>query len=87
MSARSLALLWPRVQDPARPDVWSRREGQDLCIAAQGYSFARVLERWRLDAPSVVATKIGGRDRIARFAVEHAAFADLLLFDAVAGGD
>jgi hypothetical protein len=77
MSVRSLALLSPRVRDPARPDFWSRREGQDLSIAAQGRSFARLLERWRLDALSVVATNIGGAIGLRALLLEHAAFADL----------
>jgi pimeloyl-ACP methyl ester carboxylesterase len=64
-----------------------RREGQDLSIAAQGRRFARLLEHWRLDAPSVVATDIGGAVALRALLLEDAAFADLLLFDAVTGGD
>jgi pimeloyl-ACP methyl ester carboxylesterase len=64
-----------------------RREGQDLSIAAQGRRFARLLQHWRLDAPSVVATDIGGAIALRALLLEDAAFADLLLFDAVTGGD
>ncbi|MFZ0091649.1 MAG: alpha/beta hydrolase [Solirubrobacteraceae bacterium] len=64
-----------------------RREGQTLSIAAQGRRFAHLLEHWRLDAPSVVATDIGGAIALRALLLEDAAFADLLLFDAVTGGD
>ncbi|MGB9182608.1 MAG: alpha/beta hydrolase [Solirubrobacteraceae bacterium] len=64
-----------------------RREGQDLSIAAQARRFAALLEHWRLDAPSVVATDIGGAIALRALLLEDAAFADLLLFDAVTGGD
>lgn len=64
-----------------------QREGQDLSIAAQGRRFARLLEHWGLDAPSVVATDIGGAITLRALLLEGAVFADLLLFDAVTGGD
>ncbi len=64
-----------------------QRAGQDLSIAAQGRRFARLLEHWRLDAPSVVATDIGGAITLRALLLEGAVFADLLLFDAVTGGD
>jgi pimeloyl-ACP methyl ester carboxylesterase len=64
-----------------------QREGQDLGIAAQGRRFARLIEHWRLDAPSVVATDIGGAIALRALLLEDAPFADLLLFDAVTGGD
>lgn len=64
-----------------------RREGQDLSIRAQGRRFARLLEHWRVDAPSVVATDIGGAIALRALLLEDAGFADLLLFDAVTGGD
>lgn len=64
-----------------------QREGQDLSIAAQGRRFARLLDHWGLDAPSVVATDIGGAIALRALLLEGIAFADLLLFDAVTGGD
>lgn len=64
-----------------------QRAGQDLSIAAQGRRFAQLLEHWGLDAPSVVATDIGGAIALRALLLEGAAFADLLLFDAVTGGD
>lgn len=63
-----------------------QQAGQDLSIAAQGRRFARLLEHWGLDAPSVVATDIGGAIALRALLLEGAAFADLLLFDAVTGG-
>jgi pimeloyl-ACP methyl ester carboxylesterase len=62
-------------------------EGQDLTIAAQAHRFARLLEHWGLEAPSVVATDIGGAIALRVLLLNRAAFADLLLFDAVTGGD
>lgn len=53
-----------------------RREGQHLSIAAQGRRFARLLQHWRLDAPSVVATDIGGAIALRALLLEDAAFAD-----------
>ncbi len=64
-----------------------QRAGQDLSIAAQGRRFARLLEHWGLVAPSVVATDIGGAIALRALLLEDAAFVDLLLFDAVTGGD
>jgi pimeloyl-ACP methyl ester carboxylesterase len=64
-----------------------QREGQDLGIAAQGRRFARLLEHWRLDLPSVVATDIGGAIALRALLLEGASFGDLLLADAVTGGD
>ncbi|MDX6553147.1 MAG: hypothetical protein QOH74_1635, partial [Gaiellales bacterium] len=64
-----------------------QREGQDLGIAAQGRRFARLLEHWRLDAPSIVATDIGGAIALRALLLEGASFGDLLLADAVTGGD
>ena len=64
-----------------------QRPGQDLSIAAQGRRFARLLEHWRLDAPSVVATDIGGAIALCALLLEGACFGDLLLADTVTGGD
>lgn len=64
-----------------------QRAGQDLSIAAQGRRFARLLEHWELDAPSVVATDIGGAIALRALLLEDVVFGDLLLFDAVTGGD
>lgn len=64
-----------------------RREGQNLTISAQGSRFARLLKHWGLEAPSVVATDIGGAIALRALLLEGATFADLLLFDAVTGGD
>jgi pimeloyl-ACP methyl ester carboxylesterase len=63
-----------------------KREGQDLSIAAQARRLARLLEHWDLGTPSVVATDIGGAIALRALLLERAAFADLLLFDAVTGG-
>ena len=49
-----------------------QREGQDLGIAAQGRRFARLIEHWRLDAPSVVATDIGGAVALRTLLLEDA---------------
>ena len=64
-----------------------QREGQDLSIAAQGRRLARLLGYWGLDSPSVVATDIGGAIALRALLIERVQFADLLLFDAVTGGD
>lgn len=64
-----------------------RREGQDLSIAAQARRLARLLEHWGVDAPSVVATDIGGAIALRALLLENCAFSDLLLFDAVTGGE
>jgi pimeloyl-ACP methyl ester carboxylesterase len=64
-----------------------QREGQDLSIAAQARRLAHLLEHWGLAAPSVVATDIGGAIALRALLLERVAFADLLLFDAVTGGD
>jgi pimeloyl-ACP methyl ester carboxylesterase len=64
-----------------------QREGQDLSIAAQARRFARLLEHWGLSTPSVVATDMGGAITLRALLLEGAAMADLLLFDAVTGGD
>jgi pimeloyl-ACP methyl ester carboxylesterase len=63
-----------------------QREGQDLSLAAQGRRFARLLAHWQLQAPSVVATDIGGAIALRALLLEGASFGDLLLFDAVTGG-
>lgn len=60
-----------------------QRDGQDLGIAAQGRRFARLLKHWGLDAPSVVATDIGGAIALRALLLEGASFSDLLLADAV----
>jgi pimeloyl-ACP methyl ester carboxylesterase len=64
-----------------------QRDGQDLTIAAQGRRFAHLLDHWHVDAPSVVATDIGGAIALRALLLESASFGDLLLFDAVTGGD
>jgi pimeloyl-ACP methyl ester carboxylesterase len=64
-----------------------QREGQDLSLAAQGRRFAQLLQHWQLQAPSVVATDIGGAIALRALLLEGASFGDLLLFDAVTGGD
>lgn len=64
-----------------------QREGQDLSLVAQGRRFASLLQHWQLGAPSVVATDIGGAIALRALLIEGASFSDLLLFDAVTGGD
>ncbi|MBN9792544.1 alpha/beta hydrolase [Pseudonocardia sp. TMWB2A] len=61
-------------------------EGQDLTLAAQAGRFARLLEHWGLDEPSVVAGDIGGAIVLRAHLLEHARYRDLTIFDAVGGG-
>lgn len=63
-----------------------QREGQDLTIAAQARRFARLLEHWGLDEPSVVANDIGGAIVLRAHLLEDARYRDLTIFDAVSGG-
>jgi pimeloyl-ACP methyl ester carboxylesterase len=63
-----------------------RRDGQDLSLAAQGRNFAELLHQWNLQCPSVVACDIGGAIVLRALLLEHAAYSDLTLFDAVTGG-
>lgn len=63
-----------------------KRDGQDLTLAAQGRNFAELLRQWNLQCPSVVACDIGGAIVLRALLLEHAAFSDLTLFDAVTGG-
>jgi pimeloyl-ACP methyl ester carboxylesterase len=63
-----------------------KHDGQDLTIKAQGRNFAALLDQWGLDRPSVVACDIGGAIALRALLLEHAAFSDLVLFDAVTGG-
>lgn len=61
-------------------------EGQDLTIAAQARRFARLLEHFDLDEPSVVANDIGGAIVLRAHLIEAARYSDLTIFDAVSGG-
>ena len=63
-----------------------KRNGQDLTLAAQGRRFAELLRFWNLNRPSVVACDIGGAIALRALLLEGAAYSDLTLFDAVAGG-
>jgi len=63
-----------------------KRDGQDLTLAAQGRRFARLLEHWGLDAPSVVAHDIGGAIVLRALLREGSTYRDLALLDAVSGG-
>jgi pimeloyl-ACP methyl ester carboxylesterase len=60
--------------------------GQDLSLAAQGRNFKELLGQWNLQSPSVVACDIGGAIVLRALLLEHAAYSDLTLFDAVTGG-
>ena len=62
------------------------RDGQDLTLAAQARNFAELLRRWNANRPSVVACDIGGAIVLRALLLEHAAYSDLTLFDAVTGG-
>jgi pimeloyl-ACP methyl ester carboxylesterase len=62
------------------------RDGQDLTLAAQGRNFAELLRQWNLHRPSVVACDIGGAIVLRALLLEHVAYSDLTLFDAVTGG-
>lgn len=62
------------------------RDDQDLTLAAQGRNFAELLRQWNLQCPSVVACDIGGAIVLRALLLEHAAYSDLTLFDAVTGG-
>ncbi|MDT5001977.1 MAG: hypothetical protein QOK12_4082 [Mycobacterium sp.] len=63
-----------------------RRDGQDLTLAAQGRNFTELLHQWNLQCPSVVACDIGGAIVLRALLLEHTAYSDLTLFDAVVGG-
>ncbi|MDN5913698.1 MAG: alpha/beta hydrolase [Pseudonocardia sp.] len=63
-----------------------KHEGQDLTLAAQARRFARLLEHWDLDEPSVVANDIGGAIVLRAHLIESARYRDLTIFDAVSGG-
>lgn len=63
-----------------------RHEGQDLTLAAQARRFARLLEHWGLDEPSVVANDIGGAIVLRAHLLEATRYRDLTLFDVVSGG-
>ena len=64
-----------------------KHQGQDLTLAAQGRNFAELLRRWNLHRPSVVACDIGGAIALRALLLEQASYSDLILFDAVTGGD
>src|SRR4051794_18058504 len=63
-----------------------KHEGQDLTLAAQARRFARLLEHWGLEQPSVVANDIGGAIVLRAHLMESARYRDLTIFDAVSGG-
>jgi pimeloyl-ACP methyl ester carboxylesterase len=64
-----------------------QREGQDLSLAAQARNFAGLLDHWGLSHPTVVAHDIGGAVALRALLLEEAEYRDLILFDAVSGGD
>lgn len=63
-----------------------KHEGQDLTLAAQTRRFARLLEHWDLEEPSVVANDIGGAIVLRTHLIESVRYRDLTVFDAVSGG-
>ncbi|MFD4027223.1 alpha/beta fold hydrolase [Streptomyces sp. NPDC058576] len=64
-----------------------QREDQDLSLAAHARNFARLLEHWKLNCPSVVAHDIGGAVALRTLLLEEQTYRDLTLFDAVSGGE
>jgi pimeloyl-ACP methyl ester carboxylesterase len=64
-----------------------KREAQDLSLATQARHFTRLLNHWGLDRPSVVAHDIGGAVVLRALLLETANYRDLILFDAVSGGE
>jgi pimeloyl-ACP methyl ester carboxylesterase len=64
-----------------------KAEGQDLTLAAQARNFVRLLDRWGLTSPSVVAGDIGGAIVLRAMLLEGARYRDLTLFDCVSGGE
>ncbi|MFD8565924.1 alpha/beta fold hydrolase [Streptomyces sp. NPDC059639] len=64
-----------------------QREGQDLSLAAHARNFARLLDHWKLSRPSVVAHDIGGAVALRTLLLEERSYRDLILFDAVSGGE
>ncbi|GAB3171434.1 alpha/beta fold hydrolase [Streptomyces incanus] len=63
-----------------------KHEGQDLTLTTQAHRFARLLDHWGLDEPSVVAGDIGGAVVLRAYLLESARYRDLTIFDAVSGG-
>lgn len=63
-----------------------QREGQDLSLKAHSRNFARLLDHWELDLPSVVAHDIGGAVALRTLLLDGKSYRDLTLFDAVSGG-
>jgi pimeloyl-ACP methyl ester carboxylesterase len=64
-----------------------QREGQDLTIAAQARVLAGLLDHWQLSRPSLVAHDIGGAITLRALLLEGAEYRDLILIDAVSGGE
>ncbi|MEU7005654.1 alpha/beta fold hydrolase [Streptomyces sp. NPDC046332] len=64
-----------------------QREGQDLSLAAHARNLARLLDRWELSSPSVIAHDIGGAVALRTLLLEKRNYRDLALFDAVSGGE
>ncbi|MEU7110804.1 alpha/beta fold hydrolase [Streptomyces sp. NPDC046182] len=64
-----------------------QREGQDLSLAAHARNLARLLDRWELSSPSVIAHDIGGAVALRTLLLEKRNYQDLALFDAVSGGE
>jgi pimeloyl-ACP methyl ester carboxylesterase len=64
-----------------------KHEGQDLSLAAHARNFARLLDHWELSSPSVVAHDIGGAVALRTLLLEGRSYRDLILFDAVSGGE
>ncbi|MFF5938903.1 alpha/beta fold hydrolase [Streptomyces sp. NPDC012508] len=64
-----------------------QREGQDLGLTAHARNLARLLDRWELSSPSVIAHDIGGAVALRTLLLEKRNYRDLTLFDAVSGGE
>ncbi|MEU6950281.1 alpha/beta hydrolase [Streptomyces sp. NPDC046316] len=64
-----------------------QREGQDLSLTAHARNLARLLDRWELSSPSVIAHDIGGAVALRTLLLEKRNYRDLTLFDAVSGGE
>lgn len=62
----------------------TKREGQDVSLAAQANLLAALLDHWQLDRPNVIAHDIGGAVALGALLRHDAAFASLTLVDVVA---
>ncbi|WP_037356146.1 alpha/beta fold hydrolase [Amycolatopsis orientalis] len=88
--------LWEPIASTFAPDftvyLWdmpgygssTMTEGQDVSLAAQGETFAALLDHWGLEEPDVVAHDYGGAVSLRAFLLHGAAYRSLALVDVVA---